>query len=200
MNDIKNKKESISQATVFFSHYFKFLLVLIMAIILVGGYFLLVGPKYQEYREVSQVELNDKIKLYDALENNLADLKVLNKNYDDLSRYDFDRLDMVLPKEQDLPGLFVQIAALAEENGFTLMNIDFTDQSIKNNGKTASTLDNKIKKLSINIVLRGKGYTDLIRFLDAMEYNIRLIDVNSLNFSPGQPNYNVALTTYYLAD
>ncbi|MFH1226183.1 MAG: type 4a pilus biogenesis protein PilO [bacterium] len=185
-----------------FMRHYRLATFLPVALILGLGYFLLLGPKYQELKSGGQFDLDSKQRELRTLEQQLANLKILKQNLADLEKQDLSGLRLILPAKKDLPGLFVQLEKIASENDFVLLSIGITAAPP---AKDLAAGDSGLRKLGIGLSLSGGNYADLLRLLADFEYNLRLLDVAAINFTPtptssGQSSYSLNLTTYYLAD
>lgn len=206
---MQNKKETDkTKFKDWLSRSFKIVAILLVIIILAISYFFFLSPLYKKIRQSSQVSLAGKTQYLKALEQHLASLQKLQDNFNRLNGLEKDslsNLNFILPPEKDLPGLFVQLEKIATDNGFILSNIDISEQrteGLAGQPVNPSTVSDKIKKLNISITLIKGNYEDLLGFLDALEYNLRLMDVASISFAAGdeKSTYTVNLTTYYLAE
>lgn len=189
-----------------FSQYFKAVVILAVIIILAAAYFFLLGPLYKQIKANGQASLDGKQRNLKDLQQYLADLQKLKDNFDNLSgseKENLTHLNLVLPAESDLPGLFVQMDRIAANNGFALGNIDIAEEGGAAPAEPAAAggLNNQIRKLNISISLLNGSYEDFLNFLDDIEYNLRLMDVKAVAFSGSEKsNFVVNLTTYYLAE
>ncbi len=205
---MQNKKETAeTKFKDWFSRSFKVVVILAVIIILAVSYFFFLDPLYKKVRQNGQASLTNKTQYLKALKQHLVDLQKLQDNFNRLNGLEKDslaRLNFILPTEKDLPGLFVQLEKIADDSGFVLTNIDISEQkgeSLASKSAGSSTVSDKIKKLNISITLIKGNYEDLLSFLDAVEKNLRLMDVVSITFAAGEsPAYAVNLTTYYLAE
>lgn len=172
----------------------------LIAVLILGlGYFLLLGPKYRELKNGGQFDLKGKQAELVGLKQQLANLKALRQSLADLEKQDLSVLKFILPAKRDLPGLLVQLEKIASENNFILLSVGITPVTV------AAGDDFGLKKLNLSLSLAGGGYADLLRLLDVFEYNLRLLDVASINFTPNQTSsglssYTINLITYYLVD
>lgn len=101
----------------------------------------------------------------------------------------------LLPVEKDTSGLIVQFEAMASESGLILGGISFTEKVEK--GVAA------YKTLKVSLELYG-SYMAFKSFLGAVEYNVRIMDINSIEFSPEETeeggsgfSFKVELEVYY---
>jgi len=105
-----------------------------------------------------------------------------------------------LPPEKDIPGLIVQFEALASENGLILESLNFIERTIKKTGE-AEEEKKDYKSLAVFLSLTG-NYKSFENFLKALELNVRLMDIKSIEFSSekieeeGIFNFNVDLEVY----
>jgi len=95
----------------------------------------------------------------------------------------------VLPVKKDVPGLIVQFEALASENGLILENINFVEKEIKKStaiktGQGTSSIEPKQIRKSLIVSLElGGSYQSFKNFLKALELNVRIMDIKSIDFS-----------------
>jgi len=132
------------------------------------------------------------------------------------------RILEAVPASGDIPGLLVQMEALASQNGLILNSLNFvypetgngvraalmeTDTSggssaVAPAGTSGASLPSSVSALSVSLDLNG-NYSSLKNFLIAMENNLRLTDVNTVNFSQGAGDtigygkLNVGVNVYY---
>lgn len=116
------------------------------------------------------------------------------------------KINYILPSGEDVPNLIIQLEALALEGGLVLEDIGFSVYSEESATKTrGAAQEEKIVKdyqaLLINLKLIG-GYSAFKNFLKAVEENIRLMDIISVNFSTTSKEmtsffeFNLNLKTY----
>ncbi|OGY43322.1 MAG: hypothetical protein A3J62_00375 [Candidatus Buchananbacteria bacterium RIFCSPHIGHO2_02_FULL_38_8] len=195
MASIDNKKEKSKKKKVTFSQflirYYKLVITLLVVLIGVGGYYLL-EPKYQAVTAEGRYKLDLLREEKQNRTSYLRDLKILMENYNEISQDEVERLNQVLPNEKDIPGLFVQLQALAEEQGFILTSVNISQAA-----SAKDAISDKIKRLNVSLNLIGRDYDSLKEFLDLIEYNLRLFDVNAVYFSPDSEGYAINLFTYY---
>jgi len=177
-----------------FVRYYRLILVVLVILTGAGGYYLLV-PKYKE----AVVESKNKLDILKTQRQNqlsyLENLKSMMANYENIGDREIEKLSQVLPAEKDIPGLFVQLQALADSHGFVLTSVNISQVP-----GSKDSVNSKIKKLNVSVNLIGRGYESLKSFLETTEYNLRLFDVNAVYFSPDSDSYAINFFTYYLAD
>ncbi len=109
----------------------------------------------------------------------------------------FKQLNFILPNDEDVPNLIVQLEALANGSGIILSDITFA----KEEETEKELLD--YKTISVDLRLSG-SYESFKNFLATVENNMRLTDVDSINFqaktdggSSAPFDFDVILKTYY---
>ena len=202
MADVKQtitKRPSKNQWQLVVLRYHKIITALIVIIIFVGSYFFILEPKYQQVGIGGQYNVDTLTKELEKRKNYVTEVQALIANYQQLRQDDIIKLEQILPHKKDIPGLFVQLEAIAKENGLRLVGISINEVP----GVTRVENDGVIGKLNITVNLVGKttgGYRIVKDYLASVERNLRLFDVNAVYFTPGSPNYTISLFTYYFQE
>ncbi|MFC1662816.1 hypothetical protein ACFL04_01455 [Patescibacteria group bacterium] len=185
--------------------YSRYITIGVAVILVIVGYALLIGPKWNEIRLVG---LNDYAREQRKLEDDkvyLGELEKLVTKYNGINQAILSDIDEVLPDRQDLPNLFVQMEALAIDAGATMSNISFSTTESE-----ALSESVQLKVLDIDIELDGGNrYNEVKALLDIFERNKRILDLISISFSlegtetvsldkEVSGDYNLNLRTYYL--
>ena len=138
----------------------------------------------------------------------LARVEKLTKLYEE-NKDNVEKTNFILPSSEEIPNLLVQLEALAFEQGLVLGKVDLSTakkeepaQGIEGQQRVIQDYETMI----INIGLTGT-YEGLKSFLKATEENIRLMDVDSINFGsapqaeeyegPQMFNFNIIINAYY---
>lgn len=196
--DLPEKKaekieEKSQKLTGFLERYYRIITLLSLTAVAIFGYYIL-APKYEEVGLGGQYSITTLTREKQQKQRYLQELKELVGNYQRINQTDIDKLNQILPKDKDIAGLFVQLQALSRENGFILSSVNINQEPVKSSKSGAK---DEIRKLNISLNLIGSDYQSLKRLLEAIEYNLRLFDVNAVYFSPGVPRYSINLFTYY---
>lgn len=137
----------------------------------------------------------------------LAKVGELTKLYQENGEV-LEKTSYILPSNQDIPNLIVQLEALAFENGLVLEELTISVSEERMVGRVQETRSQEeeapkdYETLGVNFKLIG-DYLAFKNFLKAVEENIRLMDINSVNFSAESGeglqifNFDISLTTYY---
>lgn len=201
--------------------YFYLIIFLIIVIIGLIGYYYLFLPEIEQIRELQDVDFSTKQNYFSKESEHLKKFEALQKNYQTINADDLEKIKQVIPKGQDLPGLFVQLQGLGREFNLQLISVAVTEEK-SNQGKGAvkegisfnlpgqeapspvlSGLKD-VKKLNINLQYQGLGnYASFKSFLLGFENHIRLFDINNLSFTLAKTGeksgmINLNFNTYYL--
>jgi len=128
----------------------------------------------------------------------------------DSRRSAINKVYYVLPVKKDVPGLIVQFEALASENGLILESINFSEKEIKKSaaiktgqGTSATESKQTYKSLIISSEVGG-SYQSFKTFLKALEFNVRIMDIKSIDFSLEENEekswdftFNLEIEVYY---
>jgi len=130
-------------------------------------------------------------------------LEKLTKSYEE-NKDSVEKSNYILPSDEEVATLTVQFEALAFEQGLVLEKIEFTTlkQEITIREGESQPPPPNYQILNVTTKLAGT-YPALKNFLRAVEENIRLMDVDSINFSvsseetPEIFDFDLSLNTYY---
>ena len=192
-----------------FARFFPEVVIGSVVIVLAVGYFWFLRSGFQEIRLQGRYNLLESQTHKEYLRGYVADLQTLAGRYAELQKQQLSKFRDILPANPDLPGLFVQVDALAKQNGFVANAITFSDDfkpSASGASTAASVAANRaqpasVSSLGIHINITGGDYMMLKQFLASLEVNLRLLDVENITFAPslsGQTAYDINLRTYYL--
>ena len=193
----KKKKESYQLQLLLF-RYYKLITAVLIMLIVVGGYYLILRPKYEQVGVGGSYNLSAVKAEVNKRQDYLNNLNELINDYQKISQADVGRIKNVLPADKDVAGLFVQLQEIAEKNNLLLasVNINETPEAI-----TAQDAKSQIKQISVNLGLVNpavNSYQKIKNFLSDLELNLRLFDISSVYFTPGDKTFSVNLVTYYL--
>lgn len=156
------------------------LIIIVLLIAFIAILFLVDWPAYNKF-----VFLNSETERYKNLleeeKELLAKVNQLKEIYE--SREDeLKKVYYSLPAGKEIPNLIVQFEALASENGLILESLDFTEQESR-------------KTLSVSLSISGT-YQSFESFLEALEFNVRLMDVQSIDFSSAETEVGSSIFTF----
>ena len=140
-------------------------------------------PAYSEVR-TRQEMLNNKKAELQKLEEMIGKINELVSVYKE-KETEIEKVWQILPKEKDISGLLVQFESLAAQSGLILGAIDFSEveEQIQKAAEPSEETQQKepYKTLSVSIRITG-SYNAFKNFLSNLESNLRLTDVQSINF------------------
>jgi hypothetical protein len=180
----------------------------------------IIGPKIAAISDKSQTYLpNKEATLTDlrAVETKLIQLRQEYATIQTTRQGSLDKLFAVIPNQPDFPALFVQAEYLANKRNLKLLSIDISrpaDPALSERravakGSTGTAeqqldiLPRNVSSLSITVKLGPGTYEDLKTYLDDLEKNLRLFDIQTLSFDTIDPKtkksagFDLTLKTYY---
>ncbi|MFH1392294.1 MAG: type 4a pilus biogenesis protein PilO [bacterium] len=96
-----------------------------------------------------------------------------------------EELNQILPSNPEVPELLLQLENMASQNNLILKSINFTESQ---------------NEITAQATLAG-SYNALKNYIQALENNLRLIDLVSLNFQSPKDgsyyNFNLTIKAYY---
>ncbi|MFH1522738.1 MAG: hypothetical protein ABIE43_02870 [Patescibacteria group bacterium] len=192
--------------------YFKGFIVFLVFIIFIFGYLLIIKPEYKEIIQVSK--LNDEKNNFEYLEKKkeLEKINSLLKLYKEVNPIDIKKINLALPEENISEELFSIFESIVLKNGLILTflttetedqlidkgkTIKKPDETITKDEETKDALTNEIGVVKIKLSIGGVDYSSLKNLLNSIENNLRLMDINKVDFAPGG-NVAFEIDTYYL--
>lgn len=215
------------------NRYMLFIIALIVLAILILGYFFVLKPKIDNINSIELATTASESRRR-GNEKLLTKLKALEVEYEDIihnRQEDLDFLKRMVPQGEQVAEFFLIADRLAQARGFQLTSIDISDVLAKKPSNLDDdlaeaeivTVDDLLASSGINTMLVRVSvskqiseeddisgievYNNFKDYLAELENNIRLIDVQAINFGPiaaetyfkGTINYSfdLDLVTYY---
>ncbi|MDD4995429.1 MAG: hypothetical protein PHW53_03145 [Patescibacteria group bacterium] len=169
--------------------YYKSLFIFSVLVIAVVGWFLLIGPKYAE---MSAMDVGAKQAELNAYNATLQKFQKAVSDWQAAPSESRAKLDYFLPTGEDAPGLVALLDVMARTSGFAVTQISFShlEQPIE----PAS----EVYPILISMSVEGGGYAELKKFIDKIESDLRLMDVDTLTFQSGKGSYVFNIVAYFL--
>jgi len=170
---------------------------LVLLFLLIVGVAVVAALLYSIYRaDIRPLRADINIKNVDLLSRqaDLEKLKSMKVDYESLEAAG-QRIVDILPAEKDISSLILQLENIALKNNlkFTALNIaDKQSGAASNIAKV-----DKYKKISLSVNLSGGNYFTLKDYLFDIEQNLRLLDIESINYNPETASYSLGMTAYY---
>jgi len=183
-------------------------MILIFGILILG--FVYLGPAWSEYSATRQAtqELQE---ISQELDNLIINKDQLISSVNRISKENLDRMDVALPSNKKAAELLVFFESVAGKNSLVLKNIDLEEKILAErtslgNPRPGSAIANtnrpsgEVNELPITMNLLG-GYDSFKNFLRDLEQNLRIIDVENINFSATSNSsvftFGIKVKTYY---
>lgn len=209
------KFEQPSTILLLANQYLWMVLALVVVIVLSLGYFFLLSPKIASTLEAKKGadQFSQKEEEVRVLIQKVTDLEYEFNAVQTERTTDLKKLQKIIPKNPEIAELFVLAERLAFNRGLVLQSVDFVqDEAVKT--EEASTSD-ALSAVSINMSVTQivdpenpstiNPYDLFKLYLNDLESNIRLFDVESVNFSGvDSPDSALSMTfnikTYFVAE
>jgi len=171
----------------------KNIIIIVLILGFIGIVVLLDIPKVQSIFDLKN-QIKEQQKALEGKQYIIGIVEKLRDTYEN-NKENLNKLEYIMPGEQEIPNLIVQLEAIAAKGGLILGEIGFRAED-----KNVAT-NQDYKSLTVNINLVG-DYAAFERFLSTIEENIRLMDVESINFivqseTTSLFNFNVVFKVYY---
>lgn len=178
----------------------------LVIILLVAGYLIVLGPKWRVNEDQPEFSLTRVQQELDNQQAKLQQLENLIKEYKSLPAAHFTKVAEFLPADNDAPILFTHLDAIAKVNDSALLNVAVAEVSdrelIEQRVREGLNLPNNIKVVNLTadfLVPPGSGgYPFFEDLITSVENNLRLLDIEYINFSPLLTSITVNAKTYYL--
>jgi Tfp pilus assembly protein PilO len=130
-------------------------------------------------------------------------LKSLEEKYQKMEE-DAVKVLQALPSSKEIPGLLVEMEALSSKSGLVLNSINFSQEGKAKKSLSSSKTQQETKAYqTIRLDLSMAGdMTSLRKFLEGAEKSLRLMDIESVNFSTKSTEnvlstISIGLNVYY---
>jgi Tfp pilus assembly protein PilO len=175
------------------------LLTAVLFIASLFAYATLVRPEYNTVT-LLRGELVSKTEFLTKQQAAIDGVQKLLAQYQGVARLS-DSLSMALPSKENVSSILSQITAIAQSSGVAVQSVGITYLPLKPANASIS-LARGIGTLRLNIEMAG-SYASLKRFLQSLETNIRVMDIQNLTINPvGRSDqdifgYSLNVDTYY---
>ena len=172
---------------------------IILILLSIGLFYTFTGDKYEEAKG-RQALANEYSGILDNI-SDIAELRdTLELQYEALPADDIERINKILPENNDTVRLALDLDDIAARHGIALKTIN-TNTGSDSISQTISLPDeNSSGKVTVNLKFVA-SYNDFLDFMADLESNLRLMDIKSLSFrsdDKGLYDYDVSFTTYWL--
>ena len=172
--------------------------MLILVIVAIGFVFLLM-PKYKAIYSGSQI-MAEQTK-YDKKLKYLEELRNVRRIYDEIKPEDKAKINQIVDNTNDRVELITEFNYIVSSNNANaitdpqLADVNFRVDPISDN-KRSGKLNRKIMRTSVNI--SGVAYPDLLKIVRVMETNLRLMDIDKIEYYPQRNAALLEVLTYQI--
>lgn len=209
--EILEKKDELKSSGVkriiinFLYNYFNIVVIFIIALILIIGFLYIIKPKYRSIKnniaavnEAQEMERNEMEKYYNKL-------IVYKRNYDSIDETDKEKINTMLPQGAEVESIIAEMENLVLNRGMLLSLLKVSsekEKSKKISRNTAQSSENKkpenIGTINLEANVEGVDYRGVKMLLDTFENNLRILDINEINFLSASETAVLKISTYYL--
>lgn len=196
ISDKKIKRGGFVSFAESFIKIYKLLLLLVIAAALcvfVAASFLLYRTDIEDIKS----RIVQKQAVLAEKEQELGRAKSIKIDFDNIGESSKKIID-ILPLEKDLPGIFVQLEALAIKNNLFLGSLDIA--AGENLEEKEGVAARQLNKLILTLNVKGGDYFTFKNYLADIENNLRLLDIKSIAYTPDSNVYSLTLNTYYFGE
>lgn len=211
----------------YLNKYYALLAVVLVLIILAVGGILLIYPQYQDLVQVREEQLSTSE--YDLVQKTqyLRDLREMDENFQAQNLENYRNLDKIMFSQSDFPLLFARMENIVESAGMKIVSISYVPQGEEAESPVGraeppeeqgqqgdilgqdtlgsapeNDLPDGISRLSVTMTVQAseKKWEAFKGFINTLQYNIQLIEMESLSYSPGLETYSLAFNMYFKED
>lgn len=182
---------------------------LLSVLISAAAFLLVVQPQWNRVGVGKELDVEALQNTLEERERYLNQLKALRSNFEKIPATDVDLLSRVLPTDKGIPELLTQLEAIGQQSGVDISDVNISEvaesrasarqQLQQEVAKSQTSAGSKsIKSLNVQIQVTTDRYDRFKQFLESLQTNNRILDVESYLFSTDQEIQTVTLKTYYL--
>ncbi len=201
----KKKQEALQKylRTVLLTYY-KHTTIGASVLIVLCGYFFVIGPKISTAQDVAQTRLESLVEEQGTLEYRLSYLAQVQADRSTVFEGDINRIHDALPSYPATAELITSIEAIAQESnviveGIELAIIDPNDFTGIDSGGIHA-VPGGARVVEANLGVTTGPYTSVKQFLDKIEKSLRLLDVIAISYSPIGKTYNIIVRAYFFPE
>lgn len=191
----------------FISRFYLVFVLAEAALIVVGGWFLLINPQLIQVQEASLIGYGDTVIELEDRQNQLVQLKQMEQQYQGLNLEQLTQLEAYLPVGLDPTTLILTMDGFAEAADVEIISIDVVkpEQEAEEAGSATEATSSSFRDSSIrtavitmSVQTQEGSYAELKQFLDVMENFVPVLNLQNLSYAPETVSYALQLQTYYI--
>lgn len=181
--------------------WYRIITVLVLFGLLLAGWGLF-WPLLQRESIGDSLSYRENTQRVAELQQQKAEVERLLAAIQAISNEDRALLQAILPSAQEVPTLLAQIESIARQSGLVLTSFTVAETKIPHSrergGVAVASSPLAVQKLTLNLTFRAGEYAQFKQLVEALERNIRLVDITSMTFSPDAKGYTINAVTYYV--
>jgi hypothetical protein len=200
---LEERKTRIRQFNMFLKYYFNWIVVGIVALIFISGFFFLLLPKYRQAANYISLANQQQALDASAKEEELKKIQQLLAAYDSIDKKYIDKINAIAPVIKNKEELFSELNYLVSVNQLILQSISlsvgdgYQDQGLLPATPAQADIPASLETVNVSLVIVGINYESFKNFLAALENNLRLMDVLNVSYSPQSDATTLSVNTYY---
>ena len=201
VQDNKNNQEQVFLLLLY--RYFNILIIIVFVLaLLVGGLFI-IKPKYGAISASRASASEEKAEQSAALTAYMAKLNQYKKQYGEVSSMDKDKINKMIPDKENAEDIFAKLEGMFKKRGMIINNIKINagaggNTAVKTKTAKAPAASAKgLGEINASMSFSAVDYKSFKDILSILENDLRITDVNKVNFSPANNSLTLEITTYY---
>ena len=194
--NIEPKKiRKTTKLDIFMYKYSFLVLIFFLGAILLLGFVLLLKPKYEEVMITYAQEYEKKKTEAGILKLNETKLTQFIRDFEIITDEEKKMIENLIPGKNNYELIYAEMERLIENNGLILKSVSVNH--VEEDKRNVNASNSKIGKMEVEIIVEGLDYGGFKRLLFSLERSMKLIDVQEVNFEPGQFSATLKFFTYY---
>ncbi|MDD2680576.1 MAG: hypothetical protein PHE20_00560 [Patescibacteria group bacterium] len=181
---------------------FNLVIVAVVVVLLVASYFLIIQPKFETTLVAIKANIDQQELFYQSQRQKLTDLQAAVVLYRKVGADNIDKINEILPDEYAKERLFGELEDILSQKGLTLDSLQLSKggeddkEPLAPSGQGLLSLPN-VGTIKAELSLSSVDYVALKNLLPLLEKQLRLIDVEELDFDPAANTVHLIFYTYY---
>ncbi|MDA3840738.1 MAG: hypothetical protein PF572_06680 [Patescibacteria group bacterium] len=156
-------------------------------------------------KSISEELTEIKIDELQKLETYLERLRIFNQSYKKVSDLDRERINKIIPSENDYEDLVISVEDIIKNRGLILNSVTInSDEQASGASRsravpkstTSTALSKGVKEIVLNLSVSETDYMTMKNLISDFEKNLRLMDIKNVSYSDGE-GVSLVLSAYY---
>ncbi len=167
----------------FLVKYWWILIVILVLVVFSFEYFFVVKPRKDRAANGGPFDLATYQQILDEQKDYFEKLKVWEKEASSINKAELEKLNYVVAEKMDLPAALKQVDILDVQSGLELVGF---------------SVDYSQGVVTTNLTFKGGSYQTIKQYLDFIEKNIRIMDVEKIDIGEMGNIFSLSIKSYYL--